>query len=152
MLRLDDHDDAGGVERLHQGVGDLAGQALLHLGALGEAVHEPGQLRDAADAAVLAGDVGHVRPPEKRRQVVLAHAVEGDVAHQHNLAVALIKGHVEMARRVLFQAPEHFLVHAGHARGRFQQPLAIGVFPDTFQNQAHACFNLRCIHGCRNSL
>ena len=63
------------IERLHQGVGDLAGQALLHLGALREAIHEPGQLRDAADAAVLPGDVGHMRPPEERRQVMLSPRV-----------------------------------------------------------------------------
>ena len=152
MLGLQHHDDTGRVQRLHQRVGDLPGQALLHLGALGEAVHEPRQLRDAADAAVLAGDVGHVRAPEERSQMVLAHAVEGNVAHEHDFLVALVEGHVEMPRRVLFQAAQHFLVHTGHARRRLPQPLALGVFPDAFQNQADACFDFRCIHGCRNSL
>ena len=152
MLGLQHHDDAGRVQRFHKRIGNLPSQALLHLGAFGEAVHQPRQLRDAADAPVLAGHIGHVRLPEKRCQMVLAHAVERNVAHQHDFLMPLIEGHIEMTRRIFLQAAEHFLVHAGHARRRVQQPLALGVFPDTFQNQADACFDFRCIHGCRNSL
>ena len=51
----------GRVERVDHRVGDLRGEPLLHLRALGEPVDEPGELRQAGDAAVVAGDVRDVR-------------------------------------------------------------------------------------------
>ena len=69
------------------GVGDLGGQPLLHLGAPGVDVDQPGQLGQAGHPPVLTGDVAQVRDTVERHQVVLAGAVDLDVAHQDELGV-----------------------------------------------------------------
>ena len=56
MLRLDDDDDALRIEDLVNGVGDLRGQALLHLGAARIAL-------DEAQLAEIFKDV--VKAPER---------------------------------------------------------------------------------------
>ena len=56
---IDQH--AARVEHLDHRVGDLGGQPFLHLGPLGEAVDQAGELRQPGDPAVVARDVGHVR-------------------------------------------------------------------------------------------
>ena len=68
------------AQPLHQRVGDLPGQPLLHLRAAGEPVHQPRQLRQSGDPAVVAGDVPDVRHAVERHQVMLAAGVELDVA------------------------------------------------------------------------
>ena len=47
VLALDDHDDAARLQDPHQGVGDLGGEPLLHLRALGVDVDQPGELATA---------------------------------------------------------------------------------------------------------
>ena len=61
VLGLDHHQHAPGLRALRSmRVGDLGGEPLLHLRALGVAVDQPGQLRQAGDAAVVVRDVGDV--------------------------------------------------------------------------------------------
>ena len=50
---------------LLKGIRDLAGQALLHLGPLGEAVDESGDLGKPDHVAAAVRDVGDVRFPMK---------------------------------------------------------------------------------------
>src|SRR5579884_2526769 len=84
VLGLDDDEHAPGLEPFDEGVGDLGGQPLLDLGPAGEPLDQPGQLGQPGDAAVVVRDVGDVGLADERHQVVLAHAVEGDVAdHDH---------------------------------------------------------------------
>ena len=78
--------DAGRLEHVHDRVGDLVGEPLLHLEPAGEDVHDAGHLGEAEDLAV--GDVGDVGPAEERQQVVLAQRVELDVAHHDHALVA----------------------------------------------------------------
>ena len=61
-----------GLELLDERVGDLGGEPLLHLRPAGEALDEPRDLREAGDAAVVAGDVRDVGHAVERGQVVLA--------------------------------------------------------------------------------
>ena len=61
MLGLDHHEDTSGLERPLDRVGDLGREPLLHLWTLREHVDDPGDLRQAGDAAVLVRDVGDVR-------------------------------------------------------------------------------------------
>ena len=64
---------------------DLVGHALLQLQPAREDVD---QARDLAEADHLAvRDVGDVALAEERQQVMLAHAVEVDVADDHHLAI-----------------------------------------------------------------
>ena len=55
-----DHQHAAGLQGPLDLVGDLGGQPLLDLGPAGVGVDQAGQLRQAGDAAVVVGDVGHV--------------------------------------------------------------------------------------------
>ena len=64
---------------------DLVGQALLQLQPPREDVDEARDLAEADHLAVR--DVGDVALAEERQQVMLAHAVEVDVAHDHHLAI-----------------------------------------------------------------
>jgi hypothetical protein len=80
---LHDHGDAVGAQVRHQGVGHLAGQALLHLQAAGEDIDHAGDLAQAHHLAV--GQVADVGVAEEGQHVVLAQRVELDVADDHHL-------------------------------------------------------------------
>ena len=73
-LEVDGH--AGRLDQLHQRVGDLLADTLLHREALGEQADEPCELRDADD--LLAGDVADVGDAVEGQSVVLAQRVERD--------------------------------------------------------------------------
>ena len=137
VLGLDHHQHAARVERVDQRVGDLGGEALLHLRPLGEAVDQPGDLRQPGDPAVVAGDVGHVGAPGERNEMVLAHAGHGDVAHHDHLVVVGLERDREVVRRVLVDPGEDLLVHVRDARRRADEPVAIRVFADGFEDLAH---------------
>ena len=78
------------MQRFHQRVGDLPGQALLHLGAPRVSLDEARELRQAGDDTA-ARDVAHVRAAVEGQQVVFAHRVEGDVADQDQLVGARVE-------------------------------------------------------------
>ena len=63
MLGFNDDDRAAGLEDAHECIGDLRGQALLHLWALGIDIDEPCQFRQPRDAAILIGYVADVSAP-----------------------------------------------------------------------------------------
>src|SRR5690625_3303304 len=129
VLGLDHHDRAGGADLVHQGVGDLRGDALLHLRPAGIDVDQPGELAEPGDLS-RAGDVAHVGDPEERQQVMLAHGVEAEIAHQHQLLVVDVEGGCQRLLGVLVQAEEHLLVHPGHPGGRVLQAFAVWVLAD----------------------
>ena len=84
-------------------------------GRLRETVDEARQLRQTGDAAVVARDVRDMRMPVERREMVLALAVERDVAHHHHLVVVRFERDDQVARRVLVQTAEDLGVHLGDA-------------------------------------
>ena len=134
------------MQLLHQSVGDLRGQALLHLRPLRKGVHKARELRQPADAPVGRRDVRHMRHAEERHEMVLAHGVERDVAHEHHLLVMLVKRRLEVLGGVFHKAREHLLVHLRHALWRLEQPFPIRVLAHALQDEAHARFDLRSVH------
>ena len=86
VLGLDQHGHAARAQRRLDGIGDLGRHGLLRLQALGEDLHHAGDLGDADDAAV--GQVGDVRHAQERRHVVLAVALDADVAQHDEIVVA----------------------------------------------------------------
>ena len=68
-------------------VGDLLGQPLLHLRAVGKQLHDPGQFGQTEDAFV--GQVPNMGHPDKREQVMLAHRPDRDVPGEDQFVVAL---------------------------------------------------------------
>ena len=79
-------------------VGDLGGQCFLRLQALGENLDDAGELRQSDDAAFR--DVGDVRDADERRDVVLAMALDADVAQHDHVVVAVdvLEGAVQALR------------------------------------------------------
>src|SRR6185295_15079496 len=85
MLRLDDDADALRVDRVHDARRDLGRETLLHLQAAGEHLEEPRELAQPEDA--VARDVGDVRLPEERQQVMLAEREEVEILQHDHLGV-----------------------------------------------------------------
>lgn len=126
------------LQVLDQGVGDLAGEAFLDLGSLGEDVDQSRELGQPGDLAV-GGDVGDVGDPGERQQVVLAGAPHLDVTHQHHLVVAEVEGRGQHLAGVLLQTGEHLAVGPGHPAGGVTQAVAVGILPDPDQDLADRC-------------
>ena len=83
MHGVEHHEDAAGSQAGLQRLGDLLGQALLHLRARGEGVDHGGQTAEADHP--VARQVGQVGAADERQQVVLADGAEREVAHEHEL-------------------------------------------------------------------
>ena len=106
MLGLDHDEDPARLEARLDGVRDLGRQPLLHLGPPRVPLDDPGQLRQPRDPPVLVGDVRDVGLAHERDQMVLAHAVERDVA-QDDLLLGEEAGGQRGQRRVLVPSRDH---------------------------------------------
>ena len=65
---------------------------------------------------------------------MFTHTAETDVTNQYDLVVFFGKELLQMLTWFAVQTTEHFRVHAGHARGSFDQPLPVRIFTDGCQN------------------
>ena len=83
MAGFDHHPHAARVQGLHEGAGDLGGEALLDLQPVREAVDEARDAGEANDGFV--GEVGDVGMAEERQQMVLAQRVQLDALHGDHL-------------------------------------------------------------------
>ena len=152
VLRLHQDHHARRLQSGHQGVGDGGGETFLELQTGRSRAHQPHHLRQAGDLAVLGGDVGHVDHPEEGDEVVLAHGMEVDVAHQHHLLMA-VRGHGHDYRgQVVGVGGDDLAEHVGHATGRADQALALRVFPDPLEKQTDGLLDLVAVHGPEPSL
>ena len=129
MLGLDDDDDALGVQNLIDRVGNLSGQALLHLGAARAAFDHACQLGQARHDAA-ARNVAHVSAAVEGQQVMLTHREEGDVTDQDQLVGARVELGAQVLAGVLGQALAHLPPRARHTVGGADQALALGVLTD----------------------
>ena len=95
-------------------------------------------------------DIADVSLAHERQHVVLAHAIEADIAHQHDLVVLLGKELPQAHARVFPQAAKQFGIHAGHASRGFHQALAIRIFAHCRQNFAHGPRDARFVDSSRD--
>ncbi len=84
MFRLDHDGDAAGAKRLHERVGDLQRQMFLDLQTPRKNVDNPRHFRKSNDLS--ARNIGDVRLPNEREQMVLTHRIKLDVFHEDNFA------------------------------------------------------------------
>ena len=145
MGGLHDHRHPLGTEVVHEQVGDLFGHPFLYLRAMRQGLHNAGQLAQAEDSAV--GQVADVSVAHEWKKVMLADAVEGDVADEHDLVVFFGERLAKMHLRIGVQPAEHLRIHAGHAARRFQEPLAIGVLAYGQQDLSHSPFDAGMVDG-----
>jgi len=125
---LDDDAAAIGLERVHEGVGDFAGEAFLDLGTTGVAFNEASELAETGNAPL--GNVGDVGVTREGEQVMLAGGGEGDVTKDNHLLVAFVKGDTEVAPGVFTESGKELGVGRGDAGGSTLQAFAVGVFAD----------------------
>ncbi len=137
VLGVHHHADSLGVRHLHQGLGDLARQALLDLQARREHVDNPGDLGQTDHLAI--GQVGHMHLADDRQQVMLAQGVQFDIAQQHHLVVVRREqGPVDDTVQVLVIATGEILHCLRGAHRGIQQALALRVLAQTGEDVAVA--------------
>jgi len=125
---------------------DLRGQLLLHLEAPRIALDHACELADADDLAI--GQVADVGLADDRRHMVLAMALELDVAQHDQLVVAgdLLEGALEVFARLVGIAAEPVAVGIDDALGRVQQSLARRVLAGPAQQRANGVLGLVAIN------
>src|SRR5216117_2100437 len=136
MVSLDDHTHTTRLQHLHQGIGHLVGEALLHLQPAGKHLDHAGNLRQAHEPAVR--QVRHVRLAEERQQVMLAQRVDLDVAHADEILVPLpiqrVTDDVGDGHVVATREPLERRLHPGRS---LAQALADGIFTGLHEHLAH---------------
>ena len=81
---------------------------------------------------------------DERQDVMLAHGVERDIAHDNELLVALlVELFAQMAGRVVRQAREELLARARHAVRRAHEARAIRVLADADEQLADGGLDAR---------
>ncbi len=85
-----------------------------------------------------------MRLADDRGEVVLAVALEADVAQHDHLVVALdlLEGALEHRHRVLLVAAEPLAIGAHHAAGRVEEALALRVVAGPAQERLHRLLGL----------
>ena len=145
MARFDHHADALGIDRLHDFLGYLLGEALLKLQPSRVHVHHPRQLGYAEYPA--ARYIADVASSEKREHVVFAKAVHLDVLHDHH-TVRFLREHgaVDETLQVDAVAGGEELEGLGDAFRRLEQALALRVLADFDQQLAYQRLDLGAVY------
>src|SRR5215472_6501308 len=144
MPGLNDDPNALGADLLLDGLRDLIRQALLNLQASRKHVHHAGDLAQAQDAP--ARQIRHMRPAEKRQQMMLTQTEKFYVLYYHHLVVMDAEGCAIQYRVHTLGVPagqklERLLV----ALRGLSKPLSIRVFAkhdNDFSHQVGNCLVL----------
>jgi hypothetical protein len=111
MLGADQHANAGWREGVIQCIGNLRGEALLHLQSSRKGIDKAWDLREANDAA--ARHVANSRHSRERQKVVFAEGVEWDPLNNDEVTS---RG----ARRLFEDGAENLVRIAGIAAGELE--------------------------------
>ena len=121
---------------------DVVGQGLLVLQAAGEDFNHSGQLGDADH--LFTGQIGDRGLAQERREVVLAVALDLDVAQDDHVVIALhvLEGAAQLAARVGVIALEPLAIGVDHPLGRVDQARARRVVAGPGDEGAHGLQSL----------
>ena len=136
MLSFDYYDNSARLKNLHKRVSDLTCHPFLYLRPAGVHVHQPCQLGQPGDLALLVRYVPQVRETEERRQMMLAGREHLDAANQHHLVVIGIEHGGEHVAGLEAEAGELLRVGPGDPVRRFPQPVPVRVLADGEQDLA----------------
>ncbi len=139
---VDHHRHTGRVQGFLDALGDLCGEFFLYLEAARVALHHAGQLADADHP--VGRHVADMCTADDRRHVVLAMALELDVAQDHHLVVAgdFLEGTPQILGRVRFITGEPVAISLDHPLGRVEQTFALRIIASPAQQYAHGIFSL----------
>lgn len=146
MLGLHHHQYSEGIEPIVEAIGDLCGETLLHLGPTRESLYESGQLRQTGDPPL--GHVRHVCLAVEGDEVVLAHRVERDLAHHHDLLVVLFSEEgVDHLPRIEMDPSKYLLVETGDPGWGLHKSFPERVFAEGFDDLPHRLFDSAGVDG-----
>jgi hypothetical protein len=129
MGGVDHHGDASRREGRVDRVGDLDRHPLLDLKASGIDVDDAGELGDSDHS--VARQVGDMRRPDDRGQVMLAVRHERDIAKEHHLIVSLdfLERAREQRHGVLLVTSEELFKARATRIGVSRRPSRLGSSP-----------------------
>ena len=126
-------------------VGDLGRQPLLHLRARGEAVDEPGDLRQAGDPAVVARDVGDVRRARRTARGGARTAECTGMSRTMTISSWSASNVTVRWRDGSSWRPAKISSYMCATRaGVRTQAVAVGVLADRLEDLAHRALDARC--------
>src|SRR5215203_3830235 len=121
------------MEDVHESIGDLRGEVFLNLKSTRKHVDDPRHLGESDNLALR--NIGNVRLPNERQEMMLAHRVKLDVLHEHNLARFRFEDRVvHNLIQALPVAGGQELESSCRATGRLEQAFPLRVFPDGIKN------------------
>src|ERR1019366_7603989 len=142
--RFADHSHSHRIDDLLDGLRHFLRQPLLYLQPPRKGVHNPRNL--AQPDHFRLGQVRYVHLAEERQHVVLAHAEELDVPHNHHLVV------FHVVQRAVYQLADVHLVAARqefeglvHAFRGFLQAFALRIFHQHRQHFLHQRSHVRLL-------
>jgi len=129
VARFDNYADTLGADFFLDGLGDLAGEALLNLEAAGKHIDEARDFAKADDA--LIRQIGYVALAEERQKMVLAEAEEFNVLDDYHFVVSNAEGRaIENIFRVLVVAAGQEFQRLFVTFRSLAQAFAIWIFAD----------------------
>ena len=139
MLGLNDNAYAHGINLLHDDLGDLSGQSLLHLQAPRKNIDQPGQF---AQSDHLSGwDIRDMAASEEWQQMVLAQAEDLNVLHDHHFVIRdREKRSIQYLIDILPVAAGQVSHGLRHPMRRPQQAFPAGVLAELANHRAHGLF------------
>ena len=137
VLTFDHHDHPARLQDAVDGLGDLGGQSLLHLGALRVEINKTSQLAEPGDLAVAVRYIADVGDPGERHEMVFAAAPHFDVLDQDQFVVADVEDGRQDLLGILPQPAEHFRVRPRYPLWGITQAVPIGILPDSDQDLAY---------------
>src|SRR5260370_2273038 len=136
MAGLDNQANTVRSDFFLDGLGDLAGHALLNLQAARKHVDHAGDLAEPQNTFVR--QIGHVGLAEERQKVMFAEAEEFDVLHDDHLIVGHTKrSAVQYMIQVQVVTAGQILERFLESLRRLAQPFAIGILSEDLDDLAH---------------
>jgi hypothetical protein len=86
-------------------------------------------------------------PAGEWQQVMLAHAVEFDVAHEDDFVVIFGEYSLQVDAGIFVEPGENLGIHSGHAGWGFEESFAVGIFADRDEDFADRTLDAFVVDG-----
>lgn len=153
VRRLDDHADSERRQNIVKRVRNLGGEPLLDLKSSRKDFDNSGEFAETDDTSV--GDVRNVRSTEERQQVMLAEAVDVDIANDDHLGIGVgERSTIDHPGHIVLVPGSETLQRSDDALGGASQAFACGVLTkeakqplDQVSRLGHLQWRTRRVHG-----
>jgi len=115
----------------HKSICDLSRQTLLELQSSGKHLYGPCDLAQAHYRSI--GNIRHMHFSVKRKHMMLAERIKGDVFLYYHLIIIHMKALGKMHACILIHSAGDLLVHPGDPVRSLQKSLSLRIFSDPLQ-------------------